>query len=455
MKNKKYFLLLALLLVAACKKGDVLYTSPNSPLNVTPQVLLTSLEVNTIQNTEGDLARVASILSEQMAGATGQYQTLQNYNLQVSDYNNHWVGLYAGTMQNAKIMIDKYSATNPYYTGIAQILMAVNLGIATDLWGDVPYSQAFGGQSGTFVAAYDSQQQVIASIQTLLDNGIANLAKPSSGNINIPGDDDLYYSGDPAKWTKAAWTLKARYANRVSIKDPQSATNVITFLAKGITSSADNLINPHPGVSNAQNQWGAYQNQRAGNMVANKLFVDALKAKSDPRLPYYFAVDANNAYTGADITQEVINPDASVIGTYFDVDQPYPLVTSYEASFLAAEAKVRLGQNASTDLNNGIKGSVAYVTKGANDGSSIATYTLATANLTNVMTEKWKAMFGQIESYNDTRRTGLPVLTIRPATAGAITAFIPQRLPTPQIESDTNPNAKYVALGIPVWWATH
>lgn len=454
MKNKKYFALLALVLVSACKKGDVLYTSPNSPLNVTPAVMLTALEVNTIQNTEGDLARVSSILCEQMAGATGQYQALQNYNLQTSDYNNHWVGLYAGTMQNAKIMMDKYQATDPYYTGIAQIIMAVNLGIATDLWGDVPYSQAFGGQKGVFVAPYDTQQQVIASIQSLLDQGIANLAKEKTANVDIPGDDDLYYAGDLEKWTKAAWTLKARYANRVSLKDPQSAANVLSYLSKGITSADENLENPHPGVSNAQNQWGAYQNQRAGNMVANKLFVDALK--NDPRLSFYLSLDTHDtpAYSGADITQEIIDADASTIGTYFDVARAYPLITSYEASFLAAEAKVRLSQDASADLNAGIKGSVAYVTRGANDGAALATYTQATANLTNVMTEKWKAMFGQIEAYSDVRRTGIPTMVIRPASAGAISATIPKRLPTPDIESQSNPSAKYIALDVPVWWGT-
>jgi len=457
MKNKKYFALLALVLMGACKKGDVLYTSPNSPLNVTPQVLLTSLEVNTIQNTEGDLARVSSILCEQMAGATGQYQALQNYSLQTSDYNNHWVGLYANTMQNAKIIIDKYQATDPYYAGMAQVIMAINLGIATDLWGDVPYSKAFGGQTGVFVAPVDAQQQIIASIQSLLDQGIANFAKAASANINVPGTDDLYYAGNVTKWTKAAWSLKARYANRVSLKDPQSAANVLSYLAKGITSAADNLENPHPAVSNAQNQWGAYQNQRAGNMVANKLFVDALKSNNDPRLSFYLSLNTHtpSVYSGADITQEVIDADASVIGTYFDVDQNYPLITSYEASFLAAEAKLRLGQKATSDLNAGIKASVAYVTKGANDGSSIATYTDATATLTNVMTEKWKAMYGQIEAYNDVRRTGIPVMIIRPGSVGAVSATIPKRLPMADVELQANPNVKFVALDVPVWWATN
>lgn len=456
MKTKKYFItsLLAIAFLGSCKKGDDLYISPNSPLKVTPSVLLTSVEVNTILNTEGDLARVSSVLSGQMAGATGQYQTLQDYQLQTSDYNNHWVQLYSNTMEDAKIIVDTYQGKDPYYTGIAQIVMAMNLGIATDLWGDVPYSQAFQGQKGVFVAPLDPQQSVIASIQSLLDAGIANLGKESSANIDIPGGDDLYYGGNPTQWIKAAWTLKARYANRVSLRDPQSAANVLSYLAKGITDAGDNLSNPHPNAGNSQNQWGAYQAARAGNIVSSKYFVDQLKATNDPRLPFYLTPDANGVFTGADITEATINVDAAIIGPYFDVTASYPLVTSYEAKFLSAEAKLRLGQDASADLNDGIKGSVSYVTGGANDGSSLATYTAGTTNLQAIMTEKWKALFGQIEPYNDYRRTGFPAQPIRPQSVGAISTFVPKRLPYPDIESQTNPSVKYVPIGTPVWWAT-
>lgn len=479
MKNNIYLILFALISVSSCKKGDVLYSSPDAPEKVTPQVMLTSIEVNTIQNTEGDLARVAAVYSDQIAGISGQYTYIQDYDLKTLDFDNHWVGLYATTMGDCKIMIDKYSATDPAYAGIAQILMALNLGIATDLWGDVPYSEAFQGQNGVFTAKYDAQADVIASIQSLLDQGIANLAKPD--NIDIPGSDDLYYGGLADKWIKAAWTLKARYANRVSLKDPNSAANVLAYLANGITNPADNMENPHPAATNTQNQWGAFAQQAFGYMVANKFFIDALMdpahptdaTKYDPRLDYYFrqdTADYNKAplttskYTGSDIADEIGNPDASTVGKYFGylgpdsdlVAKNFPVITSFEASFLAAEAKSRLGQDASADLNAGIKASVKYVTGGANDGSSIATYTQATATLTNIMTQKWIAMFGQIEAYNDVRRTGIPVLQVRPGSAGAKPGGIPQRLPTPQNEIDGNPaNAKVIPLTTPVWWATH
>ncbi|MEX6687682.1 SusD/RagB family nutrient-binding outer membrane lipoprotein [Danxiaibacter flavus] len=448
-------LITVFILVGSCKKGDDLFIDPSHPLTVTPQTLLTSVEVNTFMNIEGDLARVSSVLDQQMAGATGQYQDLQNYKMTESDYDNHWAGLWSNTMKNAKTMMDTYSGESPWYGGIARIMMAMNLGVATDIWGDVPYSEAFLAPAN-FAAKYQPQQEILDTIQNLLSEAITALSKPDSENHDLPGSDDLIFGGDAASWIQAAWTLKARYANRLSLKDPTgSATNVLNYLAKGISDPAHNLEAKHDGSGTAQNQWGAFQNQREGYFVGNKFFIDMLNANSDPRLTYYFAEGTDGTYFGADITEEVINTDASPIGPYFDVDQNYPLVTSYEARFLEAEAKQRLGQDASVALNSGIKESVQYVTKGTNDGSSIAKYTQATATKTAILTEKYKAMFGQIEGWNDVRRTNIPALTPRPASAGAVLSYIPVRLPTPSKERLGNPdNAKVIELNVPVWWAT-
>jgi hypothetical protein len=455
MKNTIYKIALcAAVLVSSCKTGNDLYDNPNAPANVSPALALTSVEVNSFLNTEGDLARVSSILSEQMAGISSQYLALQNYQLATGDYNNHWNGLYSNTMYNAKLMIDKYSATDPYYAGIAKVLMAINLSVASDFWGDVPYSDAFNGASGNVTAKYDKQEQVYTAIQTLLDNAITDFGKPSTANLVVPGSDDVIFKGKISQWTTAAWTLKARFANRLSLKDPQgSATKTLTYLAKGITNAADNMENIHN--TDYPNQWGDFQNARGGYIAANKLFIDALASNNDPRLGYYFTADEGGNFVGADITVEQINPDASVIGSYFDSGRNYGLVTLHEAKFLEAEAKSRLGQDASTALNDGIKASVSYVSKGEQTGASIATYTAATATITAIMTEKWKAMFGHIEAYNDVRRTGIPTMIIRSKSVGALLGYIPKRLPTPTTESDSNPNAVFIALDQPVWWATN
>ncbi|WP_207421654.1 SusD/RagB family nutrient-binding outer membrane lipoprotein [Desertivirga brevis] len=454
MKNKYIVILLALFIFSACRKGDELYISPNEASNPTPAVMLTALEVNTFQNAEGELARLASTLVQHTAGATAQYQAYQNYDITEGDFNNQWEGLYSGTLMNAKLLMESTSEANPHYAGIARILMALNLGIATDLWGDVPYSEALQGMTGNFTAKYDRQEDILNSIQSLLDNAISDLAQPESANVITPGSDDIIFEGDTELWTKAAWTLKARYANRLSKKNPTgSATNVLTYLSKGFAAMDENLEAKHS--SESLNQWGAFQNQRAGNLVVNQVFISSMQSNSDPRLSFFVSEAKGGGYVGGNLADEQINTNASTIGKFFKVDQNYPILTYYEAKFLEAEAKVRLGQDASGALNEAIRASVNYVTKGANNGSSIATYTASTANLQNVMTEKWKAMFGQLEAYNDYRRTGIPSLTPRPGAAGAIREYIPVRFPTPQTERQNNPNAPIIELNVPVWWATN
>lgn len=446
--------LLTIISFSACDRGDNLYIDPSRPEEASAQTMLTALEVNTFMNVTADLSRVSSILCEQMAGSGSQYVDLQNYDILGGDYNNQWNGLYAGTMYNAKLLINQYAVGRPHYSGIGKVLLALNLGVATDLWGDVPYSESFQG-AANLTPKFDPQKDVLDSIQSLLDQAILELSTSDDENAEFVADDDLIYSGDIDQWINAAWVLKARYANRLSLKDPVgSANKVLEYLSNVDAEFYSSLEAVYDGTS--PNQWQAFQADRAGNMVSNKVFVDALKAKNDPRLSYFFSKNSTGEIVGADITEQTVSTAASTINTsaggYFNIARNAPMVAVFEIYFLMAEAQNRLGLNASEALNNGIKASVAYVTGGVDDGASLATYTSATK--TDIMTEKWKAMFGQIEAYSDFRRTGLPALTPRPESAGAIRSYIPKRLPIPTDERLGNPeNAKFVELDVPVWWA--
>src|SRR5690606_30994413 len=106
------------------------------------------------------LSRISSILVQHSAGLTAQYTDIQNYRITEGDFDNSWGGLYSGTMNNAKIIIDKAGDENPYYAGIAKVIMAINLGLATDLWGDVPYSEAFRIDEGIRTPKLDTQQDI-------------------------------------------------------------------------------------------------------------------------------------------------------------------------------------------------------------------------------------------------------------------------------------------------------
>jgi hypothetical protein len=468
MKTKKILILaLAIGAFSACRKGDDLYINPNAPAAATPATLLTGVEANTTMNYEAGIARTVSLWMQHNSGIVAQYQQYDDYDLQSSDMDNYWTGLYVGAMKNAKLLFDQYEATYPYYGGIAKVNMAINLGIATELWGDVPYSEAWKFEAGVSMPHMDAQKNILASIQTLLDQAIADFSKPASANQQLPAGDDVIFNGSASKWKKTAYVLKARYHNLLSKSDPSgSAANVIADLANGMTSLADNCLTSH-NTSADQNQWGAFQEGR-GYMSACQTLIDSMGGSApgvggtpDPRLFYYFdSTGWGNMIVGNQIGQTT---GGSTLGNYlYDVDlaasggsgtdRPSPLVTYTEQLFLLAEAQVRSGDavNGAITLNLAIKASVTDVTSGTSTSGPI-TYTAANTDIHAVILEKWKAMFGQpLEAYADYRRTGWPKLKVNPF---GVRNYIPQRFPTDLAEQTSNTNAVSYQLNIPVWFA--
>jgi hypothetical protein len=97
------------------------------------------------------------------------------------------------------------------YNAVANIMMAYSLQLTTDMFGDIPYDQAFLG-SENFKPGYETQEQIYADIQQLLSDAIAVLGDATliGDDVSLPGPDDYVYSGDLEAWIAFAHALKAR-----------------------------------------------------------------------------------------------------------------------------------------------------------------------------------------------------------------------------------------------------
>ncbi len=452
MKKNKIVLIATVAIISiitSCKKSNDYYISPNSPSTLTPAVLLSATEVGTMNTFEGELARVSSILIQQNAGALNQAQSANFYGIKEDEYDNQWSQIYQ-SLENAKQLKENFGTKNPYYGGIAQIMTAMNFAVATDLWGDVPFSEALKIKEGILNPKFDSQEQILNGIINILDNAIVDLSKPATANSVLPGTDDIIFNGDVSLWIKTAHTLKARYLNRFSNKSNYDKTKILAELALGITANDENMNAIH-GEGSAQNQWYAYQNGRA-YIVAAAPFVDSIALRAnDLRLNYYFLPNDSGEIAGSPIDNNITEVNVSYWGPYLAKadNTPFPIVTYAEAKFIEAEVTARNGGDASTILNDAIKASCEVATAGTYDGVNIATYTSANTDVSRIMFEKWIALFGNMEAYNDYRRTGYPALTPNPDGELPI---IPKRLPTPLSERTGNTNSKSPLLTVPVWY---
>lgn len=448
---KKIFLVILAFFVASCSHElDTFNENPNLPTEVTPSLLLTNIEVATFSVQTTGLARLAGLWSQQMSGTSaGQLGAYSIYTLNENEVDNEWATLYTDVGVNAMEIINKYGDESPYYSGIAKVILAINMGYATDFWNEVPFDDAFKGQSDEFHPNYQTQEAIYAKLQTTLDDAITDFNQPVSANKNVPSSDDLIYNGNVTLWKKAAYALKARYALRLTEVEGSTvaAQKALDYLNQGtFASHSESLMAIFPGTANSLNQWYAFNLSRVDYIKMGTYFVDLLSTSSDPRLAFYAARNTAGGYSGNNASN-LNDLTTSNIGTYLaTANKSVGIVTYAEAKFIEAEAKFRLGDaTASTAFSEAVSASVSDVTGDAN--ATFVTTAVATTTLENILIQKYIALFGSMEPYNDYRRTGYPALT--PLSG----ATIPKRLPTPQTERLYNRNAVVVGnLTDTVWW---
>lgn len=419
--------LLSAVVLAGCSDwltGSRLTNNPNSPTTAGTNQLLVGVEVGQTIIQTGDIARVLSMWTQQMAGVARQSQSQGVYNYDEDNFSPDWAQIYTGGGLIDIKAIDSQSvaAGDSIFAGVGLTLEALTVGTTADLWGDIPYSEA---ASNTLTPTLDPQQTVYATIQAKLDTAIRYLhCDPTVVATCVGPSADVWYANDAAKWLEAAHTLKARYYMHVAERDPTNYALAFAQTDSGISTPANDLASFQSMNPNESNLWWQFMViQRAGDIAAGAFLLNLLQSTNDPRLPLYFAKNSEGQFIGAPPgggTQDF----STVSSMRLDPAFRQPILTFAENQLIRAEAALQSG-NASAAV-------AAYNAERSSQG--VPTKTSIT--LTDVITEKYIALFQNgIEVWNDYKRTCLPKLTPAKATG------IPGRLLYPlSAERNANPN---------------
>ncbi len=370
-------------------------------------------------------------------GTEAQQLAIDQYNIQDDAMNNFWrTGMYAGGMKDLVLIIDKTSAGEgedassainaPYYRGIAKVLMAEHLNILTTFFGDIPYSDAFQGEEGNITPAYDTQEEIFATIERLVDEGIADLSG-DAGDIT-PGSDDVIFGGDADSWVAVAHGLKARY-----LMEQGKFAAASTELASAMSSNAGNALFPFEEVINGANPFWSFENQRTGTLTINPYFRGILQG--DPRSTEY--INGSGGFASAFWTS--FGSSTKMI-TYSEVKFMEAEIAAQGGNAAAAEAAMEAGIRANMEVMNIDAGEINNYLLGLS-GGDVAT----------VMNEKYKAIYPlTYVAWADQRRTGFPALTPN-RSVDTDAPSIPQRFAYPASEDQFNQANKDAArdrLGI-------
>ena len=477
-KHSKILVAFVALLLASCTKDfEEINTNPNSPVDVQPSLLLRKVlfDYNEQMSYEGFVA----------GNLLGQYFTAIDFNLfdrhsltEPQYGGNAWPFIFANLRDN-EILLQK-SRTNPafnVYEGPALVLKSYMAAALTDLYGDVPYSEALSGKSGVILPKYDSQEAIYTAEGGILDNldkAIAAL-KNYKGATKLEGD--ILYSGTLSKWVLFANSLKIKYLMRISSKvDVKARLQAIYSEGNFIKAATDNAT--YKFTASQPNNF-RMATARIGDynlFIMSKTIEEILANLNDPRVAVYFRPTAadpkvyKGLLNGPDASKLSISvSNYSLSGAIFRENSDKlnaNYMTAYETSFWLAEAAEKgfITASAQEWYEKGITQAFAYwLTPLPADylSRSQVAYKASGQNpIEQIITQKWIASIDNgYEGWIEWRRTGFPKLKM--ISASLNDNKIPVRLPYPGSEAALNADAFQAAaaktngnsVNVATWWA--
>lgn len=404
-------------------------------------------------------------------------QTETSYGIDFNFGNTLWANYYNALFDLYLAKQKALADGNNVLAGASMILSAKLFQEVVDIWGNVPYSQAF-QETKYPLPAYDKAQDIYADLQKTLDTAIGYMGTP--GPLSFTSVDVVNH-GDQTKWIKFANTLKLRLLIRQSnvsgfnpsaeIAKIKGANGTLNILREGET------VSVNPGYTNQLNKqspfFATYGYTATGNKAitstsANDYIISILSATEDPRIERFFQSVSGN-FVGAVYGDEPGNNPPGNQASYFGpgligdnfstgagASQDQWLIPSFESLFFRAEAIARgwvTGDgDAKTAYEDAVKESFVWL-KVPNARDTAAFYMANTdiANWDNAGTsvkdrvdfiafQKYIALCGidPLEAWSDQRRLKfLPdgYLSVNP---GRVANTLPVRLLYPQTEYTTN-----------------
>jgi hypothetical protein len=446
MKKLKYFLIILTLFTGISGCDDYLGDNRDPdgvdqvPVNeIMPVVLFYTALENYDHSEYGTY--LAQSLTTPGRSQTGSHAYRSGWEFLGMNRHPQWRRHFYDVGTNAKELLRFAEEENSMnYVALARLLRLLSTQQTTDAFGDMPLTEAYMSSS----PKYDSQESIYQWMIQEADELIQLFDSPEvtqATNRPMGMNVDRVFGGDMNKWKQVLLAVKAR----IMLRD---LPNLNTGSAQAILTAAEQALNgwvdpryKFDGGSSVEknNMWGKNNKpvnsweSRANDLLSaipTKFLVEnvmgynpATGSYNDPRLPYMMEARANDNGVVAfrslesnsgmppthkiewypDLYESVLTNDTSAI----------TFITREELHFIAAEAAywAQDKNKAAEHLRLGIE---SHMKRLKVPPAEITSY-LSNADLVpgssnislrHIMMEKYKAMYLQVEQWNDLRRYG-------------------------------------------------
>lgn len=403
---------------------------------------------------------------------------LGDYEYRVDINNSMWRSMYLSMtyLVDAARLAQNEGNENLYAAALT--LKAYAAHKTSDMWGKMPYTEAFKLESEKIMyPVYDDEPTVYNAILAELKEA-ADIFKNGTGSLGV---GDILFHGDVAAWRKFCNSTRLRVAIRMSSADPTTATAVISEILNDpdsypvMTDNDDNAYLYFPGVTPDQEYWferlGTTTGVKTDQYRTNDVLISIMNDYNDPRLPVYADKNKWGVYNGYEFGPDQLSDttnngnNVSHIGNRFSNDPKgfSPFMNCAEVSFIKAEIYERgiLTGSAQEAYETGITQSLA---ENGIEPADIATYLAetevawnsgVTTNLEKVYMQKWISLFKQsVEAWSEARRTDVPLMTDISKNYAATHNRPPFRMAYADEEKSLNMNFPSTVNEQDIFWGT-
>lgn len=390
--------------------------------------------------------------------------------------NNSWSSFYLGfapKLTEMRIQYDNLAeeekSNYDIYMNLIRIVNANATMKMTDLYGDIPYSEAFRAREGNneFFPKYDAQLDIYKSLLADLKEVDTYLSGFSLNGSIIHGklaEQDILNDGDITKWRKFANSLRLRAAMRISDIDnalasstvqdimssnaPLTLTNVDNILVNAEAPNGLNIVGGGGGL------FGRAIEDSPNLVYAPEHMLNVMNTSNDPRIPYMWVPNTSGVYVGVPSSPDVQGTITIDRDNYGYINEelmrnnellPGFVITAAEVNFLLAEAVMEgfISGTAKDYYDTALRESIDFYYEiislegdsgaTAPDTSAVDAFVDAsTATFNNTKeqlgTQKWIhfGLFQPREAYASYRRLDYPTLPVNVASGTSL--VVPVRI---------------------------
>ncbi len=464
-------------------------TNRNNPTSVTPDLLLSGVIRNMMNQQVNDAWGIGNLVAQYHA----KIQFVNEDRYLWNEQNGLWNSVYSNNRNLENILVAVENDPKSPYLGVSLILKSWMFSLATDAYGDIPYKESGKAKTeGLYAPVYDSQEGIYTGILADLKRANELLAV---SNTSLGGD--ILFGGGASsiiKWRKLANSLRLRLLMRISNKKNVGAEMqaIISDPANNpiFTGNADNAELKY--FTAAPNQFPLY-GSRVGSfdeIRVSKTLSDRLIALNDTRLNVFGRPSQTSVTAGTPKIEGIPNglgdvaalnynggpQGVSRVGYTFaclvcndpgqavpDPSAPRAILMNYaELQFILAEAREKgmiTSGTADAYYTNGINSNFDYwkalvpaqynlnvsMPAGYLSQPAVAYSGTQAEKLSKIALQKWIALyFNGLEAWFDWRRTGMP--EIIPGASNLNGNKVPVRFIYPLSEQSLNAKNRQAAV---------